>query len=106
MSGGSYDYFPFKLQDFAQEIRTRAHDQEEPARSLRLQFAAQIELFAVAAHDIEWVDSCDTARGSEIESLRKALGALERDAYLNAIQNSVKRLEVVTALLQIGEEKP
>jgi hypothetical protein len=28
MSGGSYDYFPFKLQDFAQEIRTRAHDQE------------------------------------------------------------------------------
>lgn len=69
MSGGSYDYFTYKLSHFAVELKRGAEGKEEPQRSLRLRFADHMEAAAKAAYAIEWVDSFDMGPGDEIADL-------------------------------------
>lgn len=60
MSGGSYEYFFLKLQEFAADVADRAKSNPR-----RLAFAELMKLAAEAAHAIEWVDSCDFGPGDE-----------------------------------------
>jgi hypothetical protein len=59
MSGGSYDYVCFKIQETAGSIR----NQESNPR--RAAFAHLLHLVGEAMHDIEWVDSGDYGTGDE-----------------------------------------
>lgn len=76
MSGGSYDYAFRRIEELASAIRTRAETElalSDDARELRHEFAGRLELFARAAHAIEWADSGDTAEGGEVGAIRAAL---------------------------------
>lgn len=69
MSGGSYDYAYFKVQDMAEEILVR-----EKTSELRREFARHMLDVAEAMKAIEWVDSGDFGPGDEVEAIKKALG--------------------------------
>ena len=76
MSGDTYNYAYRHLEELASAIRTRAETElslSDDVRALRHEFAGRLELFARAAHAIEWVDSGDTAEGREVEAIRAAL---------------------------------
>lgn len=68
MSGGSYDYAYTRIEQLAWDIRRGA-----PDNPLRLAFADLLERCAKAAHDIEWVDSCDYGREDDIPAIKAAL---------------------------------
>lgn len=59
MSGGSYDYACFKVENMAESLR---HTNEDPRRAA---FKKLLTLVADAMHDIEWVDSCDYGKGDD-----------------------------------------
>lgn len=59
MSGGSMDYFCYKLDDVSFDLST-------PERRA---FKKHLELVSKALHDIEWVDSGDYATGDEVEAI-------------------------------------
>jgi hypothetical protein len=66
MSGGSYDYFYSRLDEFTRELSTRTYNCPH-----RLAFVKLLEDVSKACHDIEWVDSGDYGTGDEIESIKK-----------------------------------
>ena len=72
MSGGSYDYAYAKINDLADQIESSGS-----RNPLRLAFAKHLRLCAEAAHDIEWVDSCDYGKGQEVEAIRKVVSPNE-----------------------------
>lgn len=59
MSGGSYDYACFKIDNMVDELR---HTESNPRRAA---FKKLLGLVAKAMHDIEWVDSCDYGKGDD-----------------------------------------
>jgi len=67
MSGGSWNYLYMKMENAADEFI-------EDKRPLRRAFGKKMRLYAKAMHDIEWVDSLDTSKGSEEKAIKKALG--------------------------------
>lgn len=64
MSGGSYNYFSFKIDDFISDFKTK----DDPRR---IAFKELMKLCSQAAYNIEWVDSGDCQRGYENEALDK-----------------------------------
>jgi len=66
MSGGSYQYAFYKIEELAAEIR--------PGSALRKAFKAHLVRVAKACHDIEWVDSGDYSHGDEDAAIRACLG--------------------------------
>lgn len=68
MSGGSYEYLTFKIQDMATDHRLTG------GSPLRRAFSEHLILVAKAAHDIEWVDSSDNSPGFEDDAIRAVLG--------------------------------
>ena len=81
MSGGSYDYAFVNVEEMAGELINQKDE-------LRRIFGDHLLLVAKAMRDIEWVDSCDTSKGSETEAINaclvnpkeKCLEKLEQDA--------------------------
>lgn len=73
MSGGSYDYFCFKMEEFADSIRGQENNPRRAA------FAQLCKLIAKAAHDIEWVDSCDYGKGDENKAIDEVMAFLKED---------------------------
>ena len=74
MSGGSYDYVCFKIDQI--EIM----DAKDNPR--RMAFQQLLILVAKAMHDIEWVDSADYGPGDENEAIDKCLAFLGQDPTL------------------------
>lgn len=66
MSGGSMDYIYRQAEEAAELIR--------PTTLLRRAFRKRVRQVAEALRAIEWVDSCDSASGSEDEPIRACLG--------------------------------
>ena len=64
MSGGSLEYAYSRVEDVAEMIAGRAELPEHRA------FAVHLHKVAKALHDLEWVWSCDYARGDELEAIR------------------------------------
>lgn len=90
MSGGSLDYFYFRVQEIADEIRQRA---ETP---LQLAFVKHLEDVATALHDIEWVFSGDYGEGREEEAINKVLGnckCAEKDIIIDKLKELSKNIE-------------
>lgn len=66
MSGGSWDYVYSRFQEVADRLcQERCPDRRALGRHL--------QIVAKAMHDIEWVDSCDYARGSDLPAIKEAL---------------------------------
>jgi len=70
MSGGAYDYFYNRIEEFADALDT--------STSLRREFRLLLLKVAKAAHDIEWVDSGDGGKGSEDEAILAVLNTNEK----------------------------
>ncbi|MCK5138644.1 MAG: hypothetical protein KAQ85_02275 [Thermodesulfovibrionia bacterium] len=61
MSGGSYDYFCYKIDDI--ELKRNTTDNR------RIAFQKLLSLVSKAMHDIEWVDSGDYGEGDDHEAI-------------------------------------
>ena len=73
MSGGSYDYICYKLEDFSQSID---HQDKIPRRAA---FAELMSLCSKAARAIEWVDSGDCGDGAEFKDIDAVFAFLKAD---------------------------
>lgn len=67
MSGGSYNYVFGQIESLADNLRC-----DTP---LRRAFQKHLRLVAKAAHDIEWVDSCDYGEGDDEDAIRACMPA-------------------------------
>jgi hypothetical protein len=94
MSGGSMDYFYLKVEwiinDFAKNT---------PERSA---FAKHLLKISKALKDIEWVDSGDSAPGSESASIRVCLQ--EQDILSAAIEEAEHTIENLQNEIKIAKE--
>jgi hypothetical protein len=70
MSGGSYDYAFGKVEDFIDSLKSRRNNS-----LLRRAFITHLSKVSQAMRDIEWVDSCDYAKGDEDKAIRDCLGS-------------------------------
>jgi len=86
MSGGSYDYLPYKVQELADMIRQKATHGVD-GRTLRLAFADLLSDCYEAAHALEWCDSGDTCWPAPEPLLREVVTrAMEMDAIVSEAQ--------------------
>lgn len=90
MSGGSWDYFYSRLEDVA----TRMQCESDPIRKA---FGSHLQKCADALRAVEWVDSCDTSPGDEIEPIKAVLGA---DGPALILNECIGEAERVLQLLQ------
>ena len=67
MSGGSYDYLCYKMQDAASTLMQK---NQVPYRKA---FGKLLEKCAKAMHDIEWVDSSDMAKGDDQKAIMECI---------------------------------
>lgn len=67
MSGGSYDYVSFRIEDAAGGLRSR-----HPSDALLLALASHLTGLAKILHDIEWADSGDTTWTPELREQVRA----------------------------------
>ena len=66
MSGGSYDYVCYKVEEMADQLKN------DPSE-LRRAFAEHLFLVAKAMHDIEWVDSGDYGQDGDVNAINAVL---------------------------------
>lgn len=90
MSGGAYDYFFSKIEDYAKEVRI-------DNCPYRQSFVNLLNKVAEAAYKIEWVDSGDCGEGDEIKAIIECLGdnadlKIKSDAY-DKIRDMVEKME-------------
>lgn len=88
MSGGSLDYAYGRLDDLACTIAARAKT------PLHMAFAEHLRKVASAAHDLEWVWSCDTCPGDEEAAIRAVIApGAELAEAVKAAETARKNLE-------------
>ena len=103
MSGGSYDYVYGRIHNAAEAVRASVEHVVEPvelhvrrnsvgityegpdAARLRASIAEHrrwladvMDVVALAMHDVEWVDSCDTSEGSDVPAIAAIAAVLAR----------------------------
>ena len=90
MSGGSWNYFYRRLEEVAESLERSS----DPAR---VALGKQMKREAEAMRAIEWADSGDHARGSEVEPIARALGehapALILQEVIERLRTEVNRAE-------------
>ncbi len=97
MSGGSYDYAYYKVDEFASALRT-----EGPQGALREAFRQHLRLVSKAMHAVEWVDSCDWAEGGEVEDIK---AVLKEGAELEVcISRAQDVLDELSSAIQLARE--
>jgi len=67
MSGGSWDYVCYKIEEAAERLR----ESKDP---LRRALGDHMNLIAKAMHDIEWVDSGDYGKDGDREAIQAIFG--------------------------------
>jgi len=90
MSGGTYNYASFKLQEFTDALSVATKDPR------RVAFRELLILVTEAMHDIEWVDSGDYSEGDEYEAIDKVMGFLKADP--NTISKAVSYDKLIEKL--------
>ena len=87
MSGGSWEYLCYKVQD-------AAHSLCQEKCNHRKAFGKHLKLVAEALHDIEWVDSSDYGPGDEIKSIMKCIGPQDvLNSSVDDVREMIKKLE-------------
>lgn len=77
MSGGSYDYFCYKLDEFIEEFKQNLNN--DP---LRIAFLEHLTHVREAMHDIEWVDSGDYGKEGDHAAIKRCLTPKALDATI------------------------
>lgn len=67
MSGGSYDYLYWKVEDAARKLMSKAQP------NYRQAFGDLLLRCAKALHDVEWVDSDDMSEGDDKDSIMECI---------------------------------
>jgi hypothetical protein len=83
MSGGSYNYAYYRIEELAAEIRATT--------PLRKAFKAHLLKVAKACHDIEWVDSCDYGPSDEDKAIRACLGVNADAMVIHEVLETAKK---------------
>ena len=92
MSGGSWNYACNHLHDLADSLMS----DDDP---LRRALGKRMQLMAKAMHDIEWVDSNDATKGSELPAIKAALEFDGASAVLDEICDEAERgLRAIAAI--------
>ena len=94
MSGGSYNYFCYRAEEVANEIRTTT--------PLRRAFVTHLKKVAKAMHDIEWVDSGDNSPGDEDAAILNCLG---KSGPALVLAEAIKEAEKAAAELKWAIEQ-
>lgn len=98
MSGGSYDYLCYKIDDAANILMAK----HQP--DYRRAFGKHLRLIAKAMHDVEWVDSCDMSNGDDKKSIMLCIG--HEQVLKELLNNAIKiRDELIELLEIINKEK-
>lgn len=84
MSGGSYDYSCFRVNDMAQDTRIKF------GSPLRRAFGKHLELVSEAMRMVEWVDSSDYSPGDENEAIKRVLQPGAEISALVEMANEVR----------------
>lgn len=82
MSGGSYDYLCYKVQDAAEKL-------SEDKIPYRKAFGLHLRLIAEALHDIEWTDSCDYGPGDDEKAI---MACISKKKVLKASLNDAQAM--------------
>lgn len=77
MSGGSWNYICYQIEEIASSI----YYQQNLPTDLSKKLYQKINLLSIAMHDIEWVDSYDYSPGEEETAVKYFLG-IELEKYL------------------------
>lgn len=92
MSGGSWDYLCFKIED-ASDILKTSNCIKRKALGLLM------EKVSKAMHDIEWVDSCDYGKGDEMAAIDDCLSYQPLDdaikSELAELKDRIKNIEAL-----------
>lgn len=86
MSGGSWDYFCYKMEDVADRL---CNEKQPERRAL----GRKMSSFAKAMHAIEWVDSSDSSPPEDTEAIKKALGKDADAMILSEIVTEAKAIK-------------
>ncbi len=97
MSGGSFNYLCYKMEEAADTLMRK----DQPP--YRKAFGVLMMRCAKAMHDIEWVDSSDMSRGDDEEAIMKCIDHC--DVLNMAVQDAEKVIEELQALLKQAKEK-
>ena len=84
MSGGSYQYVFYQIEQLAHDIR--------PTSALRKAFKAHMVKVAAACKAIEWVDSGDCGEGDEDDPIRICLGSNATALVLHEVLNDAEKI--------------
>jgi len=91
MSGGSYDYLYYKMEDAARTLMKK----HQP--DYRRAFGALLSRCASAMHDVEWCDSGDMSEPDDREAIMKCINA--RDVLNVTAEHAQKLIDELNALL-------
>lgn len=97
MSGGSYDYLCWKMDEAARQLQHKG----QPA--YRIAFGNLMRLCAKAMHDVEWVDSGDMGRGDDKESVMKCIS--HTDVLKVTVEEAKKIKEELEKLIEMSTDK-
>lgn len=84
MSGGSYNYFHYRLDTFIEDLAKSKH--EGPAKLERLAFIKLLQKVSEACYHVEMVDSYDSSPGSEIKPIQDCFLNLDKTISENQIE--------------------
>jgi hypothetical protein len=89
MSGGSWNYLCYQVQEAAQRL---LHEKDATRRA----FGKHLKLVAEALHAIEWVDSDDKGPGDEIEPIMACITPQDiLNASVQDARDMIDRLEKI-----------
>ncbi len=96
MSGGSYEYLCYKMEDAAQTLMGKT---QPPYRQA---FGELMMRCAKAMHDVEWVDSCDKSPGDDEESIMKCISS--SDVLRVTVQEAEKMKKELEKLITAAKK--
>lgn len=103
MSGGSYDYLCYKIDDMADRLVAS----KDP---LRRAFGKHLLLVSKAAKSVEWVDSGDYGPGDEREDIAAVLGDIKGAVLKELVAEAASLIERLQKAVDDAkcatEEKP
>lgn len=97
MSGGSWDYLCYKMQDAAHRLMRK----EEC--TYRRAFGELMNKCADAMHDIEWVDSSDKSEGDDEVSIMKCI--THSDVLKTLVEEAQETSKELNRLIELAKKR-
>lgn len=95
MSGGSYDYLCYKMEDAARKLM------EKNQPNYRRAFGELMMRCSRAMHEVEWVDSSDKSQGDDEDAIMQCL--LKQDVLKMSIEEAKRVKKEIEDLISCEE---